>query len=62
MRSFKRNYETLPTRLEKLERTKAVLLALGYRLERRMSRDGVTEYLYRPDGTLAVLAQLPEGV
>lgn len=42
------------TRLEKFERTKAALVALGYRLD--IARDG-TERLYRPDGTLAVLSQ-----
>ena len=42
------------TRLEKFERTKAALVALGYRLE--VSKDG-TQRLYRPDGTLAVLSQ-----
>lgn len=42
------------TRQEKFERTKATLLALGYRLD--VARDG-TERLYRPDGTLAVLSQ-----
>lgn len=42
------------TRTEKFERTKAALVALGYRHE--TARDG-TERLYRPDGTLAVIRQ-----
>ena len=45
------------TRQEKFERTKARLLAEGYRLE--VARDG-TERLYRPDQTLAVISQ-PSG-
>lgn len=42
------------TRIEKFQRTKHALVALGYRLE--VNRDG-TERLYRPDGTLAVIHQ-----